>query len=292
MIDIKLKGLFNQHTLVKNDFHNISNDDNKNVYNQVIVGNTNSEMVSYLLNLNHQRLSDVKSILAYNEINQAGMINEAQVLNEIYNSETIKLSKPQNKIKTLITNALRTRHSSREFSGIKLSESVFSTLLHYSFGIAPRKMHINDITVNTRFYASGGGLYPIKVYIYINNIEGIEQGLYLYQPLSHTLLSISKDKKIEISEFYEGKGIYTESANFCVFYALRISSSFLKYGELSLLLALTEVGEMIQNFDLVATSLGLSSCTIAGFKKTYIENLLDFDHIDEHVLLSSICGKE
>lgn len=292
MIDIKLKGMFNQHTLAKDDVHNIANEDNHNVYTQVILGNTNSEMLAYMLNLNHQRLNDLKSMLAYNETNQAGMINEAQKLNEILNSTTIELSKPQKKISTSITSALISRHSAREFSNIKLAENKFSTLLHYSFGIAPRKMYMNEVTVNTRFYASGGGLYPIKVYIYCSNIDGIARGLYLYQPLSHTLLPVSIDKRVDTKEFYEGSGIDSESGNFHIFYAFRLSSLYLKYGELSLLTAVAEVGEMAQNFDLVATSLGLSSCTIAGFKKAYIEDLLDFDHVDEHVLLSSICGKE
>ncbi|GAA2868575.1 SagB family peptide dehydrogenase [Lactobacillus intestinalis] len=292
MIDIKLKGMLNQHTLAKEDLHNISNSDNHNVYSQLILANANSEMLSYMLNLNHQKLNDFKSMLAYNQINEAGLINEAQYLNEVSDSSVIKLPAPKRQIGVSITKVLSKRHSCRKFSSIPISKRVLSTLLHYSWGTSPRKIYTDSLTINTRYYASGGGLYPIKVYIYCNNVEDMKSGFYLYQPLSNTLLPLSQDKAINIDNFYEGEGIEVSSSNLSVFYGFRVSSLYLKYGELSLLLAIAEVGEMSQNFDLVATSLGLSGCTIAGFKKRYIENILDFDHIDEHILLSSICGKE
>ncbi|MDI0205836.1 hypothetical protein AAGX78_01295 [Staphylococcus aureus] len=43
-----------------------------------------------------------------------------------------------------------------------------STILKFSFGIAPRKVEYGDIKTSTRFYASAGGLYPIDIYLYIN----------------------------------------------------------------------------------------------------------------------------
>lgn len=49
---------------------------------------------------------------------------------------------------------------------------------------------------------------------------------------------------------------------------------------------------MSHNFDLVITSLGYTGCPIAGFKKSNIENLLELDHVNEHILFTNICGKE
>lgn len=49
---------------------------------------------------------------------------------------------------------------------------------------------------------------------------------------------------------------------------------------------------MSHNFGLVITSLGYTGCPIAGFKKSNIENLLELDHVNEHILFTNICGKE
>lgn len=66
----------------------------------------------------------------------------------------------------------------------------------------------------------------------------------------------------------------------------------MKYGELALLNSLIEIGCMSHNFGLVITSLGYTGCPIAGFKKSNIENLLELDHVNEHILFTNICGKE
>lgn len=294
-IDFQLKGLFNQQSLIQNDNSNIANSDNHTVFSQVLCGNQKSEMFDYLLNMNQERLNDVKSIMAYNGSNRAALINEAQIYDEITNGnseELVFLSKNPQKLNEKLENVLKHRHSTRLFISHEISFENFSTIIQKSFGIAPRKMIYGEVETTTRYYASGGGLYPIKVYIYCNDVQGIEKGFYLYQPISHTLLAINKTDNIATSKFFEGGNIDTENMNFTVFFGYRINTTYLKYGELSLLLGLVEVGIISHNFDLVLTSLGYTGCAIAGYNKTYIENLLNFDHVNEHILFSNICGKE
>ncbi|HCZ3000082.1 TPA: SagB family peptide dehydrogenase, partial [Staphylococcus aureus] len=158
--------------------------------------------------------------------------------------------------------------------------------------IAPRKVEYGDIKTSTRFYASAGGLYPIDIYLYINNVEDYDKGIYLYQPISHSLLKIVAQKDINTDDILEGDNIDIENCNFLVFFGYNFNSSFLKYGELALLNSLIEIGCMSHNFDLVITSLGYTGCPIAGFKKNNIEKLLELDHVNEHILFTNICGKE
>lgn len=294
MANVELKGMFNKHTLIKNSDSNVSSADNHMVYSQIIRGKQDSELFSYLLNMNQQRLNDFKSMMAYNETNEASLINEAQYLNEIVDKEnTVSLTQNYFKLKEKLDNVLEHRHSSRVFAGTLMSEKTFSTIMHYAFGITNRKIFYDETETTTRYYSSGGGLYPVNVYVYCNNVEGIKQGVYLYQPLSHSLLFINEEiNKIDSLEFFNGENIDVLNSNFSLFFGYRISSTYLKYGELSLLNTLVETGIMSHNFDLVVTSLGYTSCPIAGYKKTYIEDLLDFDHVDEHILFSNVCGKE
>lgn len=109
------KGLFNRHTVIKNDFRNLVSGDNDDVYRQMITGNYNSNLFSYLINLNKQRLNDFKSILFYNEANLASQISQSRNLEEIITNNTIKLPKPSKKIKRNFSDVLNERKSVRVF---------------------------------------------------------------------------------------------------------------------------------------------------------------------------------
>ncbi|HCZ2802804.1 TPA: streptolysin associated protein SagB, partial [Staphylococcus aureus] len=114
-------------------------------------------------NVNHQRLSDFKSMLAYNETNYAALVNEHQILNEINDEDTRSLPKSDKKIKESFYNVLNHRKSTRKFTSFEMACKELSTILKFSFGIAPRKVEYGDIKTSTRFYASAGGLYPIDI---------------------------------------------------------------------------------------------------------------------------------
>ena len=62
----------------------------------------------------------------------------------------------------------------------------------------------------------------------------------------------------------------------------------LKYGELSLLLAITDSGCLMQNFSLLASALNLHFCIWAGFKKHQTEAFLNIDGLDEHVIMTAL----
>lgn len=68
----------------------------------------------------------------------------------------------------------------------------FSTLCKYSFGQSNRTTNYNGIVATSRYYASGGGLYPVQVYIYANNVIGVKKGIYRYQLSTHSLYPINE----------------------------------------------------------------------------------------------------
>ncbi|HIH35157.1 MAG: SagB family peptide dehydrogenase [Lachnospiraceae bacterium] len=291
-MDFKYVNLTNQHLLFSTDENNITAEKNSQIFNHVISGEYESPAFEYLLNLGVMRLNDVKSIGMYNDTNLAAHINNLKPYEEIINEkETIILPKEYVKIRSNLTDAMTRRHSTREFSGMYLmSRKEFSTILHYSFGLAKRTMRFNDLTVTTRHYASGGGLYPVTVYILINRVEGIPQGLYRYQPYSHSLLFITKE--LQINKLLQYGSFDFENYSFCVLYEADMNRVYVKYGELSLMTVLIETGLMSQNFDLVTSALNYNICQIAGFDKQYAEHCLGIDGVNSHVVYVNICGKE
>lgn len=290
MIDYKIKGLLNQHLKINYDFNNITNNDNMRTYSQALEGNYQSIALDYLLNLGFVHLNDVKSINKYNSMNLTAKINEGKAEEEIIDENTIILNKVKRKVKKNIIEILEQRHSSRIFEDIKMNFDDFSFILQYAFGLAKRKANYNGIIVNTRHYASGGGIYPLEIYIVVNNVGYLDKGIYKYQPYSHSIFKV--DSKIQIEKLLEYGSFDFKNYSFCVLYQYDVNKNYLKYGELSLFITFVEIGIISHNFELVCTTLDYSACQIAGFDKHYAEDCLGLDGVNSHILYSVLCGKE
>ena len=82
-------------------------------------------------------------------------------------------------------------------------------------------------------YASGGGLYPVQVYLYIkaDRIEGVPAGLYYYDPKNNDLVLLDGDTVLTESIHEKGnRSIFTESA-FSIFLVGKKSTVRKMYGE-------------------------------------------------------------
>lgn len=188
------------------------------------------------------------------------------------------LRKKPIKIKTKLVDALEKRHSTRQYSNIiKMDINELSTLLLYSYGVAKRKENYFGVEVTTRYHGSGGGLYPVDVYLLINNVTGINPGMYKYQPISHSLKPVSDD--FDIEKLYPYGNFDLENYAFCALYEYDVNRNYVKYGELSLMVTFIEAGLMAQNLDLVAESMGFSTCQAAGYNKKYADKILGIDGI-------------
>lgn len=233
----------------------------------------------------------------------ANMSNIALLYENKYNEEIeniIKLPKPR-KIKIDFETILLNRKSSHYFDGSSITQQELSDFLFYSAG-SPivTKENINGLVVNRykRTYPSGGGIYSVKIFLCIYNVKGIESAIYVYQPVTHSLIKYmgieDLDEFIVTKRYNNDSGKYEKIKN-------QIPSVFIinvndfrkqrtKYGELSLLLALTDNGCLMQNFSLLASALNLHYCVWAGFKKSNIEKILKIDGINEHVIMTSLLG--
>lgn len=291
-MDVSMLGMMSQYLSFSTDSENITSRDNKKIYNQILSGNFNSPAFAYFMNLGSNRLCDTKSIKMYNESNLAAEINKAKADEEITGDDyTIELGNNFVKIKKKLIDALEERHSTRWFSStFQMSLDELSTILRYSNGIAKRKIHFENIDVTTRNHGSGGGLYPIDMYLVINSVEKVNPAVYKYQPYSHTLRYITGD--FDMADLYPYMGMDLENFSFCILYELDLNKIYVKYGELSLLISMIETGLIAQNVELVSTALGYTGCQVAGFQKKYAEKKLCLDGVNSHVIYTQICGRE
>lgn len=290
-MNYELIGMMNQHLLFSKDSKNVSSTNNSSIFGEILEGNMYSPQFEYLLNLGANRLSDTKSIKMFNESNLAAQVNAMKKYEEIIDDKTIFLDKHPIKVKAKLVQALTNRHSTRKYTNIGImSLSELSTILLYSFGVAKRKENYFGIEVTTRYHGSGGGLYPIDIYLIINRVDGLNPGIYKYQPISHTLRFISKE--FEIENLFPYGSFDFENYSFCVLYEYDANRNYVKYGELSLMVTLIEVGLMAQNLDLISAALDYTTCQAAGFDKKYAEQKLCLDGVNSHIVYTHLCGKE
>lgn len=287
------KSVGNSSAIYTSDTHNISNTNNQIIFNKMMSGIIETPSLSYLMNYQVMRLNDVKSVLEYNYGNISLMLAENAQMEEIFDEFTVYLPKCKKKMWGNLTleKALEKRRTVRSYTGKPVRLKELSTLLNYGLGVRNEKEIINGYEVPLRYYGSGGGLYPIRPYIFINRVENLEKGVYKYQPFSHTVRRIEHEN-ITLDEVYSTqKSVDISNLAFAIFFVYEMNRSYVKYGELALAHAFIEVGLMSQNLHLLSQGLGIGTCDMGGFNKVLLERKMQLCGVNRHVIFSIVFGK-
>lgn len=267
---------------------------NHNVMKGLYFNNISTPMLDYLLNFYQEFQGDFLNNLSHFFSTPSTMYctTDHTLREDLENS--INLPRPGS-LRIELGKALYLRNSEINFSKKSLTLKQLSNILHYAAGASTATNNEENLTLFSRTYASGGGLYPISLYFYANNVKNLDKGFYLYNPISHTLSRIRvEEEKIEnmivLGDFIRNvrKGIDDTSLVF--FFSYDISINYLKYGELSLILGIIDIGALIQNFHLVSLAGNLGFCAWGGLKKKDAEQKLYLDGIKKHVLMSAVLG--
>ncbi len=193
------------------------------------------------------------------------------------------LPKPE-KLDFSLGEALIKRKSEREFSGEPINLKNLSQLLFYSTGIIEKKE--KDWNKTRRTYPSGGGRFPLEVYLCIlQKSDELKEGIYHYNVKEHSLEKILNKENLR-KEIYP-KIIWQEMIKKAPL-VLAISAVFerttIKYKERGIRYIFNEAGHLGQNIYLVSTNLGLKCCALGGFDDGKFNELLDIDGKVEGVI--------
>ena len=264
----------------------------------------------YLLNSKKSSidLSTMHNVVSYSSFPiDASLSNRELLENEVHkNGKAIKLPAYKN-LNAPIGAVIRSRRSRRDFKGKPLTLSDLSTLLYYGDGISGdfdfklNKEEYNTITFGNQYISklrnapSGGGLYPVYLYIAALNINNLEKGIYKYMPLTHSLEIINIFSNDDLENYYNnnvfGGDIDLKKTALSVYYVYSIYENSRKYGDMGLQFALIETGEIAQNMQLAAASSGILACDIGGFNKNLSEEFLNIDGHTNHVLHLTLFSK-
>ncbi|MBY0244060.1 MAG: SagB family peptide dehydrogenase [Sphingobacteriaceae bacterium] len=216
-----------------------------------------------------------------------------------HDKEKIDLSSYKNLVsvdtKDSFTALMAKRKSSRNFDPqhqISLYE-VFC-LLHHSYGVTYKEAisgYDFDAFVHHRNVPSGGGLYPLEIYIAV--FKGhLEKGIYHFRS---DICALELIKAGDFSaECSKSIGVYPyiniKEVSLVVFTTGIFQRSLLKYGDRGYRFILQEAGSVAFTMSIVAHDLNLSSCQLGGYLDDEVNNLLGIDGYHESILNVQVFG--
>jgi len=198
-------------------------------------------------------------------------------------------------IRTGLTAAVTERRSTRAFTGEAISLGDLSTLLFHCQG-ATGSLHPHgdpddpDDVIRLRTVASGGGLYPVTLYVHAFNVVGLAPGAYKYLPYAHAISPVAPHPKLS-PERVLALDLDVERSGFALTFVYDLYDNSRKYGDCGLVFGLIEVGAILQNLHLARTALGLAGCDQGGYEKQMIEKMLDLDGLSSQVVHVAVVGK-
>ena len=179
---------------------------------------------------------------------------------------TISLPKPDVSHGKPLNLTLKSRRSQRRFSKESISLSQLSQLLWSAQGVT----HFFGF----RTAPSAGAIYPLEIYIVVNNVEQLSQGIYHYIPRAHKLeIIILGDYANQLYQAASRQSSIKKAAATFIITA-EIKRTEKKYGQRAKRYAHIEAGSAAQNIYLQATSLQLGTVFVGTFKDKEVLQLM------------------
>lgn len=202
-----------------------------------------------------------------------------------------RVSLPQPSALTgLLQETLMRRRSRRDYQDSAIRLGQLSALLYYGCGVTATVPAYGFNNLPLRAFPSHGGLQSPEVYMVARAVEGLDTGIFHYEPRSHSLELLQRGdygnrlRALAFGEEYIAQAAVTFLVT-AVYDRLRW-----KYGERAYRFACMDVGFLGENLYLVAEDLGLGACAVSGFAQDAAEQLIDVDGKQELALLLLTVG--
>ena len=186
--------------------------------------------------------------------------------------EQVPLPPPSRKGRMSLEEAIARRRSIRDFAPEPISQSQLSQILWAAQGIS-------DAGGRYRTVPSAGATYPLEIFVACggNGVDGIGDGVYLYNVESHSLRRhFEGDVRGELALAALDQDficVAPVDIIICALYNRTLSG----YGGRGERYVHVEVGHAGQNIYLQATALGLATVAIGAFSDEQVREVLRLD---------------
>ncbi len=205
--------------------------------------------------------------------------------------EAIALPKPK-PLKAGLTAVVTQRRSARGFTGKPVELADLSAILFHCQGTSGELPYGNPAAphgiIKLRNAPSGGGLYPISLFVHAFAVNGLPPATYEYLPYAHAVAKVADGTGAQV---LRSPDLEMTQSGFAVTFAYNLYHNSRKYGDSGVVFGLIETGAILQNLHLARTALGLIGCDQGSYDKTAIERQLGLDGHTRHVVHVTVVGQ-
>lgn len=176
----------------------------------------------------------------------------------------IPLPEPRLESDVSVEETLAQRRSVREYTSEPLTLAELGQLLWAAQGITGENRRY-------RTAPSAGALYPLELYAWVSNVNGLESGVYRYEPSSHALTRHRTTiDTAALTEAALGQTWVEDGAAVLIFSAV-YERTTQKYGARGRQYVHMEAGHAAQNVYLQAAALELGTVAVGAFDDAAIK---------------------
>lgn len=177
-----------------------------------------------------------------------------------------------------LAETLDARRSVRAFGERPLRLDELGSILNASYGVTGV---LGGTPQALRSAPSGGGLYPLELYVATRRVEGLDAALHHFDPLRQGLELLRPiDLDNELASLSPYGELLASSSAFVAVTAMFWRSRF-KYGARAYRFTLLEAGHVAQNLLLAVAALGLAAVPLGGFYDRRVDAFLGVDGLYE-----------
>ena len=194
---------------------------------------------------------------------------------------------------------LHDRRSRRNYLTASITLAELSFLLWSTQGVQkmiPAYNKTGHVTLRTA--PSAGARHAFETYLAVNDVEGLEAGIYRYLPMEHKLCFCHRVEDLPGKLIYAyGGENYQDIAQWVGKAPVVFLWSCIPYrGEWRYhceahRLMLLDMGHVCQNLYLACEGLGLGTCAIAGYVQKAFDELVGVDGREEYVIYVAPVGR-
>lgn len=207
-------------------------------------------------------------------------------------AQLINLPLPQDlQIDSLdISTAIQQRRSIRKYTGGHLSLAELSHLLWCTQGVQKALPSHSLRTV-----PSAGARHAFETWLVVNNVSGLQPGLYRFVASKHQLAlithSIDNDIADQVTSYCSNQSFIKTAAALFIWVAVPYRMSW-RYGERAYRYLHLDAGHVCQNLYLAAESIDAGVCAIASYDDDQLNTFLGLDGENAFAIYLATVGRK
>jgi len=184
--------------------------------------------------------------------------------------------------------AMENRRSLRRYADKPLTLEELSFLLWCTQGVKQKSPN-----ATFRMVPSAGARHAFETYILVNNVTGLNRGIYRYLALDHKLQGVKINTEIadELVDACLGQTFIKNSAVTFIWVAVPYRMTW-RYGERGYRYMFLDAGHVAQNLYLSAEAIDCGTCVIGAYDDDAVNELLGIDGNKQFAIYLAAVGKK